>query len=147
METKLLNAGPPRTYALILETGEEAVQTLTGFARQQRLHATQLSAIGAFSRVTLGYYDLAKKDYVKIEIGEQVELVSLLGDFAMTEGEPRLHAHVVVAKRDGTAHGGHLLQATVRPTLEVILTESPAWLTRHFDPASGLPLIRIGDRP
>jgi hypothetical protein len=59
------------------------------------------------------------------------------------EKKPRLHAHVVVGKRDGTAHGGHLLQARVRPTLEVILTESASYLARRHDPESGLALIRF----
>lgn len=72
-----------------------------------------------------------------------MELVSLLGDFALSKGEPKLHAHVVVAKSDGSAHGGHLLQGVVRPTLEVVLVESPAWLHRETDAATGLPLIRI----
>jgi predicted DNA-binding protein with PD1-like motif len=94
-------------------------------------------------RLTLGYFDFALKDYRRIEIDEQVELVSLLGDFALSKGEPKLHAHVVVAKSDGSAHGGHLLQGVVRPTLEVVLVESPAWLHRETDAATGLPLIRI----
>jgi predicted DNA-binding protein with PD1-like motif len=136
MHSKLLNA-------VILDTGDEAVDCLTRFARTESLQATQLSAIGAFRRVTLGYFDFARKDYRRIEIDEQVELVSLLGDFALSKGEPRLHAHVVVAKSDGSAHGGHLLQGIVRPTLEVVLNESPAWLHREVDEATGLPLIRI----
>lgn len=56
-----------------------------------------------------------------------------------------MHAHVVVGLRDGSARGGHLLSANVRPTLEVILTESPSYLKRVHDPESGLALIRIGD--
>jgi predicted DNA-binding protein with PD1-like motif len=54
-----------------------------------------------------------------------------------------LHAHVVVGKADGTAHGGHLLAAVVRPTLEVILVESPRHLQRRHDAETGLALIRV----
>jgi uncharacterized protein len=49
----------------------------------------------------------------------------------------------VLGRRDGTAHGGHLLEAHVRPTLEVMLTESPVQLRRVFDPGVGLALIEI----
>ena len=69
---------------------------------------------------------------------EQVEVLSLVGDIALDRGEPKLHAHAVVGKSDGTAHGGHVLEAWVWPTLEVMLTESPKHLCRKFDPASGL---------
>ena len=66
-------------------------------------------------------------------------------DIALDRGEPKVHAHIVVGKSDGTAHGGHLLEARVRPTLEVILTESPRHLHKRFDPESGLALIDLGE--
>ena len=146
MQWKLLNDTPLRTFAVILDSGDEAVDCLSRFAREQHLHASQLSAIGAFSRVVLGYFDVGKKDYRRIEIDEQVELIALLGDFALADGEPKLHAHVVVGKSDGSAHGGHLLEAMVRPTMEVVLNEMPAYLHREHDEETGLPLIRIHER-
>jgi predicted DNA-binding protein with PD1-like motif len=91
----------------------------------------------------LGYFDWLKKDYTRIPIEEQVEVLALVGDIALNDGEPKLHPHVVVSKADGTAHGGHLLEAHVRPTLEVIITESPTHLHRRSDPETGLALIRL----
>jgi predicted DNA-binding protein with PD1-like motif len=141
MRSKLINEAPQRTYALVFETGDDVMPLLLAFAREHHLEASHFSAIGAFQRLTLGYFDWQQKDYQRIPIDEQVEVVSLLGDIARKGKEPQVHAHAVVAKRDGTAHGGHLLEATVRPTLEVILVESPAHLARRFDPQSGLALI------
>ena len=46
-------------------------------------------------------------------------------------------------KRDGTALAGHLEQAHVRPTLEIIVTESPAHLCKAKDEVTGLALIRL----
>ncbi len=91
----------------------------------------------------LGYFDWQKKDYTRIPVAEQVEVLALVGDIALNDGEPQLHPHVVIGKADGSAHGGHLLEAHVRPTLEVIVTESPAHLQRRSDPESGLALIRL----
>ncbi len=94
--------------------------------------------------MTLGYFDWQKKEYKKIPIAEQVEVLSLIGDVAWKEdGEPEVHAHVVLGKADGTAWGGHLMEAHVRPTLEVILMEAPRHLERRYDPESGLALIRV----
>ena len=144
MRSKVLNAGPERTYALIFDKGDEPVSLITGFAKQNGIAAARLSAIGAFSEVALGYFDWQKKEYERIAIREQVEVLSLLGDIALGErGEPKLHAHVVLGKRDGTAHGGHLLEGKVRPTLEVVLVQSPAALQKVHDPETGLALIRI----
>jgi predicted DNA-binding protein with PD1-like motif len=110
-------------------------------AHDHHLRASQFTAIGAFSSALVGYFDWEKKVYQKIRIDDQVEVLSLIGDVSLDQGEARVHAHVVLGKSDGTAHGGHLLSGHVRPTLEVVLTESPAYLRRRYDPESGLALI------
>lgn len=119
------------------------MENIMSFAKDQQLKASQFNAIGAFSKVTLGYFDFDIKDYVKIEINEQVEVLNIAGDISLYKDECTVHAHAVVGKKDGTAHGGHLLKAIVHPTLEIILTESPAYLQREIDADSGIPLIKI----
>src|SRR5207244_5896794 len=123
MKSTLLHDGDAKTYALIFDKGDEVVRELTEFAKRHQLPAAHFTAIGAFSQVTLGYFDRARKDYTKIPLREQVEVLSLVGDIARQEGAPKVHAHVVVGKVDGTAHGGHLLDARVWPTPELGLTE------------------------
>lgn len=145
MHHKIIGEGTERTYAVILDSGDEAVSLLQRFCEQHNLSAARFTAIGAFSSLQLGYFDWDKKEYEQIPINEQVEVLTLTGDVALQDGSPKLHAHVVVGKRDGTAHGGHLLAGYVRPTLEVLLTEAPGHLRRTMDPESGLPLIDVGD--
>jgi len=71
-------------------------------------------------------------------------VLSLIGDVAATDrGEPGVHAHIVLGLPDGSARGGHLIAATVWPTLEVVLTESPKHLRRTFRPKLGLALIDL----
>ena len=143
MRSKILNDQGERTYALVFETGDEPVSLLEKFAVDHKLAAARFTAIGAFSEAVLGYFDWQSRKYQKIPVGEQVEVLSLVGDVALDGERPKVHAHVVLGKRDGSAHGGHLLQAKVRPTLELMLTESPAHLRKRHDPDSGLALIRI----
>jgi predicted DNA-binding protein with PD1-like motif len=144
MKAKLLyEQQGAKTFAVIFDKGDEVIAGLTDFAKQNQLAAAQLTAIGAFSDATLGYFDREKKDYVKIPVDEQVEVLSLVGDIALSKGEPKVHAHVVLGKSDGTAHGGHLLEAYVWPTLEVIVTEAPTHLQRKIDEATGLALISV----
>jgi predicted DNA-binding protein with PD1-like motif len=130
-----------RTFAVVLATGEEVISALTSFAKEHQLRATQFTAIGAFSRVVAAYFDWDTRQYRNIRIDEQVEVLSLLGDVTLDEGKPKLHAHVVIGKADASAHGGHLVEGFVRPTLEVIMTETPSYLRRRFDSEAGLPLI------
>jgi len=143
VRAKTIDGGSERTWTLVFDEGDEVMSSLTAFARERQLTAARFTAIGAFRDATLGYFDWTSKSYEKIPVREQVEVLSLVGDVALEGDAPKVHAHVVVGKRDGSAHGGHLLDAHVRPTLEVMLTESPAHLRRLFDPASGLALIEI----
>jgi uncharacterized protein len=143
MRSKLLsNDDGERRFAVIFSTGDEVAAGLTRFAQEQNLGASSFTAIGAFSGAVLGYFDWEKKDYDRIPVDEQVEVLTLVGDIALQDGKPKLHAHAVLGRRNGSTCGGHLLEARVRPTLEVILTESPARLRREHDPESGLALIR-----
>ncbi len=144
MQHKLLHEHDgQRTFAVVLETGDEVMACLQQFINAEDVGAAQLTAIGAFSDVELLYFDWHIKEYGKIPVREQVEVASLLGDVAQSpSGHPALHIHLVVGKRDGSAMAGHLGEAHVRPTLEVIVTESPAHLRKVHDPDSGLALIR-----
>jgi len=140
---RLDGSGGTRTFVLVFKTGEQVTAPLLEFARAQDIDAASLTGIGAFERVTLGYFEIQKRDYERIPIDEQVEVVSLLGNVARGDDGPKLHAHVVVGRKDGSAHGGHLLEAVVRPTLEIVLVESPAHLRRRMDPSTGLALIDL----
>lgn len=143
MKTKLIYDQGEKTFAIVFDKGDEVISGLTEFAKRNNLGGSHFTAIGAFSDVVLGYFDWEKKDYKRIPLKEQVEVLSLIGDIALQGSEPKVHAHVVVGKSDGTAHGGHLLKGHVRPTLEVILIESPRHLQRKTDEETGLALINL----
>lgn len=145
MKSRLIHeAGGERTFVLVFDSGDPVKQLLDRFAAEHRIGAARFTAIGAFSAATLGYFDWDDKRLIEIAIGEQVEVLSLIGDVALKDGEPTAHAHVVVGRSDGTTRGGHLLEAFVRPSLELILVESPHHLHKRIDPESGQALIALG---
>lgn len=144
MKHKLLNHGAQRTFAVVLDSGDEVMESLKSFAATQQISAAQVTGIGAFSGLVLKYFDWEKKSYLENRVEEQVEVAALVGDIAVSpSGEPSLHIHLVVGRRDGTALAGHLGSGRVRPTLEVIVTESPAHLQKAHDPVTGLALIKL----
>ena len=137
------NAGE-KTFVLVFAAGDKAIAGLTAFAKEKGLAASHFTAIGGFQEATLGFFNLERKDYDHIPVREQVEVLSLVGDITLTEkGEPKIHAHAVLGRPDGSTRGGHLIEANVRPTLEVMLVESPRHLRRKHDPQSGLALIAL----
>ena len=143
MHFKRIGASP-EAFVLVFETGDELAGGLSQFAKDQRLTSASFTAVGALSSVRLGWFNWETKAYdAAVALDEQVELLSLIGDVALKDEEPVVHAHVVIGRRDGSAHGGHLLRAHVRPTCEVVLTASPVHMQKAFDPASGLFLIKL----
>ncbi len=142
MKFKILNqSAQETTYAVIFGSGDEILGGLTQFAEENRIVAARITGVGAIRNATLGWLDPQSKTYRNISIDHQSEVLSLLGDIAIYQGKPVVHAHMVVGFGDGTAHGGHLLQAHVWPTLEVIITAYPRPLYKTFDPQKGIAVI------
>lgn len=140
---RLHRAGGAETWILVLETGDEAMACLRRFASEEALDAASFKAIGAFERARLAFFDFDTKAYEPIPVDEQTEVASLTGDIALDpEGLPAVHVHAVLGRRDGSALAGHLEMGLVRPTLEIVLTESPAVMRKRLDADSGLALIR-----
>ena len=130
-------------YVVVLDPGEEATDCLTDFARDRGLTGAGLTAVGAFSHAAVGWFDPGAQEYLRTEVDEQCEVLSLVGDVALDDEEPVVHAHAVLGLQDGTTRGGHLLEGRVRPTLEVVLTATPARLRKTFRPRFGLALIDL----
>jgi predicted DNA-binding protein with PD1-like motif len=145
MKSKLVaESSGERTFVLILDPGEEAFAAISRFAGETRLDAASLTAIGAFSRATVGWFDLGSKSYRKIPVAQQCEVLSAIGDIAEgDDGKPSLHVHVVLGLSDGSTRGGHLIEGSVQPTLEVTLIETPAHLRRKKRPELGIALIDL----
>jgi hypothetical protein len=118
---------------LVFDEGDEAKSELERLARERNLTAAHFAGIGAFSELTLGYFDWNRKEYKQIPIHEQVEVATIAGDVAVKGDEPQVRAHIVVGDSDGRAYAGHLIEAHVRPTLELVLTETPAELRKRLD--------------
>lgn len=133
-----------KVHVIILESGEEAFATLTRLANDAGISAASLTAIGAFEKATVGWFNFSTKSYKKIAVDEQCEVLSAIGDIAIgDDGKASLHLHVVLGLSDGSTRGGHLLEGKVRPTLEVVLTETPSKLRRRKKADLGIALIDL----
>ena len=142
MKARELSAGPHgRAFVLVFDCGDEVIEELTEWCRAEAIRAARFTAVGVFSDATVAWFDWDRREYRDIPVLEQVEVLSLNGDVADDEGDPAVHAHVVLGTSNGNARGGHLRAGHVRPTLELILDEPPAHLRKRHDATSGLALI------
>ena len=149
MKAKLVAESTTVTYVVVFDQGEEALSVLTDWAAGEGISAAQVTAVGAFEQAVVGWFDRVAKDYRRITIGQQCEVLSLVGDIAFGPGadgadQSRPHLHVVLGLSDGTTRGGHLLEGHVWPTLEMVVREAPTQLRKTYRPDVGLALIDLG---
>ena len=142
MQVQLISdQGGHKEYAVIFGKGDEAFSGLTEFARKYNITGGHFTAIGAIDHGTLAWFDRDRKMYKKIPVSHQAEVVSMIGDIGVYNGKPAVHTHMVVAFADGTTLGGHVLDAYVFPTLEVMVTVDPVPMYKTFDSETDLSLF------
>ena len=149
MKSRLMaDASGTNIFVLVLEPGEEALAAITAFAAENHIGGASLTAIGAFERAILGWFDFQTKDYRPIAVDTQCEVLSAIGDIAEDDaGKPSVHLHAVLGLSDGSTRGGHLLEGIVKPTLEITLVETPRNLRRRKRPELGIALIDLDLMP
>ncbi|MFJ8577853.1 PPC domain-containing DNA-binding protein [Micromonospora sp. NPDC093277] len=136
-----LGDGDRRVLVVVVDKGEDAVAAVNEAAQRHGIRGARVTAVGGFASADLAYFEREKRNFRTIPVGEQVEVLSLLGDIAEHEGKPALHVHAVLGRRDGSTVGGHLLRGEVWPTLEVVISEVGASLAKRVDPETGLALL------
>jgi predicted DNA-binding protein with PD1-like motif len=147
MKSKLLSeADGVRLFALVLDPGEEAFSGIRAFAANEGIKGASVSAIGAFEKAVVGWFDFASKDYRRIPVDAQCEVLSMLGDIGQDgDGKASVHLHAVLGLSDGSTRGGHFLEGIVHPTLEVMVTETPEHLCRKKRPELGIALLDLAE--
>jgi uncharacterized protein len=130
-------------YLVKLEKDEEIIASLTQFCKEQNISAGTISAIGAFNKATIGWYELSSKSYHWLDFSGNLEVISLTGNVALLENEPMLHIHCVISNEQLQCFGGHLKEGVVGVTLEVVIEKLEGEIERKMDEEIGLNLLDL----
>jgi len=130
-------------YIVRCDMGDEVVSALTAFAAENGINSGTVIGIGAVRDVTLGYFDLLKKEYVKREFDGIYELLSLSGNYAKKNADTILHCHAVISDIHFNVYGGHLFRGAVAITGEFYIRPGGEEIYRCPDEATGLNLIKL----
>ena len=145
MKVRELKTPVEKSYVLVFDKGDEVISKIKEFARsrQSEFSTLKFEAIGALKTAVIAYFNMSSMEYEKMEIREQVEVTSLIGNVTRSEGDLKVHAHITLGKSDGAAVAGHLVEGVVSPTLEVFATAYQTPLNRRQDGQTGLFLIDL----
>lgn len=129
-------------YLVVLDRGDEIVQSLTGLCASGAVRGGIVRGIGGVTDVVLGFFDLRKKEYLRGEFKELYELAALTGDVSLVDGKPFCHLHAVISDSHMQAFAGHLFQAKVSITAEIFVTPGDG-VERKFNGETGLNLLEL----
>lgn len=130
-------------FIIILETGDEIVSSLQTFARESEVQGGFFFGLGAAKNCTLGYYDISAGKYLKKNLPEAREIVSLLGDISLVNNAPFAHCHVQLGDAEMNVKGGHLFEGYISATCEIILFPSERSLERRKIPGKEFKMIKL----
>jgi predicted DNA-binding protein with PD1-like motif len=134
---------PVRRFIVVFERGDDVLAELEALCGREDIRSATLTGIGGFERAKVAFLNVQSKEYEPIDVREQVEVVSFLGNVTQYNGKPKIHAHCVLGHRDGHTTAGHVLEAIVRPTLELALEVFAEEIRRTDRPDVGIPLIDL----
>ena len=133
-------------FFIYIEKNEKVMDTLTKFCKQYGLMNAKLSGIGAVKSTEIGAYDTTKKEYIRKQFPDVLELVSFEGNVTLKDGVPFVHAHVVLSNHDMKTIGGHLFETTIAAVGEFFLRKFNSNVHRELNEDVGLPCISMEKR-
>ena len=131
------------TYVIRLEKGDEIIDSLKTLVEKEEIRGGFFYGLGAVKNVSLGYFDVGKKEYKEKSFEQDFELTSMVGDVAFSGEKIIVHAHVTLAGEDFKVVAGHLNKATATATTEIVFNPVEGKLSKKIDPITGLNLMDL----
>ena len=130
-------------YVVRLDKGEEIVQTVTKFCREEGISLGQISGIGAIEKMEIGYFQVSTKEYHTKTLEGDMEILGLSGNISTMKGDTYIHFHIVISDENLNSFGGHLNSAVISATGEIIIDVIEGSIDREFNEEIGLNLIKF----
>lgn len=136
------------TIYLRVDKGENVTEAIKEVCKKEGICGGYFQGIGACSTATLSTYIPEQNDFIDHEISGMLEMVSLMGNITMDcDNQPFLHSHAVFSclKQAGgiTVTAGHLKEARIGYTGEIIITPAGDTAGRQFDENTGIEVWKL----
>jgi predicted DNA-binding protein with PD1-like motif len=132
--------GSDGVLSIRLDAGEEIVSSLVTICKKEKIQSALVSGLGACRKAEIAHFDPSAKKYHNKRFEARMEIVSLLGNITIADGEPMAHLHIALGLEDFSVVGGHVVSVEIDPTCEIAITPLKTKIERRFDEKSGLKL-------
>ncbi len=130
-------------YVVRLEKGEEVISKLKELCKEENISLGSIVGLGASEKIQIGLFNTVTKEYKTTVKEGMFEITSLIGNISMKDNEVYLHCHINFSDESLTVYGGHLVEAYISATCEIIVTVIDGEVNRRFDPEIGLNLFQF----
>ncbi|WP_072725312.1 PPC domain-containing DNA-binding protein [Tepidibacter thalassicus] len=125
-------------YVLRIDKGEKIVDTLKQFCIDNKITLGTIHGIGATNKATIGFFNLNTKEYNSTELIGDYEITCIIGNISTKNGEVYLHLHINLSDENYKTFGGHLTEAVVSATCEIIIDVIDGNIEREFNENIGI---------
>ena len=129
------------SYVIRLNKGEEVVSSLKELCKKENIRLGEITGLGASDLVEIGVFNVNTKEYKTKTFEGMFEITSLVGNVTTKDDEVYLHIHINFGDEEGFVKGGHLVQARISATSEIILRIVEGYVGRKLSDEVGLNLF------
>lgn len=131
------------TVVIRMDRGEEVLATLKEVALKENIKLASVSALGACDHFVAGVFKVDTKEYIKNVFDGDYEITALVGTINTMKGEYYSHIHITCGDEKGNCFGGHLNEARISVTCEMVVTIINGSVDRKKDDVTGLNVFKF----
>ena len=132
-----------KTIIARIDRGEEVLTQLKAIALKEEIKLASVRALGATDDFTVGVFKVDEKKYYANHFTGDFEIVSLTGTISTMNGEYYAHLHMSAGDEQGRVFGGHLNEAIISATCEMVIEVIDGQVDRIRDESVGLNLFHF----
>ena len=126
-----------------IDKGEEILSKIKEIALNENIKLANVNALGATNDFTVGVFKTDEKKYYSNHFVGDHEIVSLTGTINTMNHEFYTHIHMSAGNDKGEVFGGHLNEAIVSATCEMVIYIIDGEVDRYHDEEIGLNLFKF----
>lgn len=130
-------------FLMVLREGDNVIASIENLVKEQQIPSGNFTGIGFAGEVTFGFFDFNLKKF-NPKTFNKVEMGSLTGSVAWSEGRPSLHIHGVATDDKFNAYGGHILALKVGTgSMEIYIIVNQEKLERKMEQPLGANVLQL----
>lgn len=121
-----------------LDKGDHVMESLLAIAEKENIKSASITGLGAVDIANIAFFDIETKEYRTQQFNEMFEVLNLTGFLTQLDNKLHSHIHITLGRSDYSVIGGHLIEAQIGVTCEIVLNILDIPIHRQHDDELGI---------